>query len=66
MVRIAYYTDFYQVLYLPIAAQYLPFVLGDDKKKANYLVIGIVVFIFWLINYVIRNNGFTYPYVFMS
>lgn len=66
IVRIAYYTDFYQVLYLPMAVQYLPFAFGDDKKKVNYLVIGFVVFMFWLINYVIRNNGCTYPYIFMS
>lgn len=66
IVRIAYYMDFYQILYLPIAAKYLPFTFGNKKNLANYVIIGLFIFIFWIINIVIRNNGFTYPYIFMN
>lgn len=66
IVRIAYYIDFYQILYLPFAVRYLPFTIGNKKNEANFMIIGLFIFIFWVINIVIRNNGFTYPYSFMN
>lgn len=65
IVRIAYYFDVFQILFLPILVQKLPFTLEKKKTKGSYLVIGAIIVTFWLFNYIIRNGGNTYPYVFM-
>ena len=65
IVRIAYYFDVYQIVFLPILVQNLPFSLGKKKNKGGYLLIGILLIAFWIFNYVIRNGANTYPYIFM-
>ena len=66
VVRIAYYFDVFQILLVPILVQQLPFTLGKKKTESSYLVMGTIIVAFWLFNYILRNGGNTYPYVFMS
>lgn len=65
IVRIVYYFDVFQILFLPVLVQKLPFTLGKKKKVGSYLVIGAIIVAFWLFNYILRRGGNTYPYIFM-
>lgn len=65
IIRIAYYFDVFQVLYLPILAPNLGVAIGRNKK-AGYLILLLLVVVNWLITFVIRNGAATYPFVFMK
>lgn len=65
-VRVAYYFDMFQILFLPILVKTLPFKWGNKRNNASYFVLGLFVIIFWVFNFVIRNGAATFPYVFMK
>lgn len=66
IVRVAYYFDVFQILFLPILVRQLPFTFEKKKTTFSYLFIGTIILAFWLFNYILRNGGNTFPYVFMS
>lgn len=66
IIRLAYYFDVFQILYLPILAKNLGVVFGNSKRKAGYLVLISLLILNWLITFVIRNGASTYPFVFMK
>lgn len=64
IIRVSYYFDIFLVLYMPLLAKNTGFkILGN--KYDGYLQVGILVIFYWLVTFIIRNGGFTYPYVFM-
>lgn len=65
IVRIVYYFDVFQIIFLPMLVQRLPFALGKKKTIGSYFIVGIIIMAFWLFNYVLRRGGNTYPYIFM-
>ncbi|MCI8428335.1 MAG: EpsG family protein [Lachnospira sp.] len=66
IVRIAYYFDIYQVLFIPYLAERMGIKFGNVKKSSGYVILFVLVFAYWLITFVIRNGAATYPYMFMT
>ncbi|MDU1006517.1 MAG: EpsG family protein [Clostridium butyricum] len=64
IIRIAYYFDIFIIFQLPLLAKVLPFRIKN--QNGNYLIITIFLFVYWIFNIVIRNNGGTYPFIFMT
>ncbi len=65
-IRIVYYFDVLSVITLPVIAKNMGI---KDKKWGNipsYALILAITAISWLITYVIRSGGGTYPYIFME
>lgn len=65
-VRISYYFDIFQVLFMPILAKTISVKSRIKKHNMSYFVLGLVVVLFWMFNFVIRNGAATFPYVFMK
>lgn len=65
-VRVAYYFDIFQILFVPVIVKTLPFKCGNKKHNASYFVIGLFIIVFWVFNFIIRNGAATFPYVFMK
>lgn len=66
IIRIAYYFDIYQVLFIPYLADRMGIKFGNVKKSSGYVILFALVFAYWLITFVIRNGAATYPYMFMT
>ena len=64
IIRVSYYFDIFLVLYMPLLAKNTGFKILENKYD-GYLQVGILVIFYWLVTFIIRNGGFTYPYVFM-
>ncbi|MBN1069263.1 EpsG family protein [Clostridium botulinum] len=64
IIRIAYYFDIFAILQLPLLAKVLPFRIKG--QNGNYLIITIFLLVYWIFSIVIRNNGGTYPFIFMT
>lgn len=66
IIRIVYYFDIFQIIYMPILAHNMEIVYGPGRKKVGYFILMLLVIVNWLITFVIRNGGATYPFVFMK
>ncbi|SEH46532.1 EpsG family protein [Ruminococcus flavefaciens] len=75
IVRMAYYFDFFALIYIPLIIYKICDGEGEYEKFSNkkiqnkiieYSIIVFVVILYWLITYVIRNGAHTYPYAFMK
>ena len=66
IVRVAYYFDFFEIIYLPMLAFRKKNKKIRVKISIDYTLIILLSFIYWLITYAIRNGAHTIPYVFMQ
>ncbi|MEY8433724.1 EpsG family protein [Lachnospiraceae bacterium 48-42] len=66
LIRAMYYFDCASVISIPLIAKALPLKVGRQKEKINYILVGVFIFVYWLIVYVIRNGAETFPYQFMK
>lgn len=66
MIRIIYYFDCISVFSIPLIAKTIKVKGGFGKLKANYMLIGLFIYVYWLIVYVVRNGAATFPYQFMK
>lgn len=67
IVRLSYYFDFFLLLYLPIVTQMRGTINvknGRVKVNANFIVIIMLLLMYWIVTYAIRNGASTIPYKF--
>lgn len=62
--RIAFYFDISQIITLPIIERLFSIKIG--KKRMTGVVLILLPFMYWVITFVVRNGGETYPYIFMQ
>lgn len=65
IIRVSYYFDIYQVLFLPIVAKNMGLKIGNKRNVAGYAIILITIIFYWFITFILRNGAATYPYKFM-
>lgn len=65
LIRVVYYFDIFQILFVPIMAKKLGVKFDRLKSGMGYIIFGLVVFTYWLITFILRNGAMTYPFVFM-
>ncbi len=65
IIRIAYYFDIALVVLLPMLAETFSasLSLGNKKIKVAYMIEFAVVFAYWFLTIIVKNNGGTYPYI---
>ena len=64
--RIVLYFDIMLIFTVPLIASNLSPTLVMNGRKINKVVLTLWMLIYWIIVYVVRNSGETFPFIFMS
>lgn len=65
LIRIAYYFDVFTVFTYFLLADYSTVNIKIGRKKYTYLFVILVLLVYWIIVYGIKNSGETVPYIFL-
>ena len=63
-IRIAFFFDIGQIITIPLMGKCFSFKMG--RQKITGIILMLIPIIYWLITFIVRNGGETFPYVFMQ